>query len=89
MSRESAADIRRERLTRDQRKALRKADFSECTSERMAEIRAQAERALAHLDAGYAKLRENGFDVPQERRNKNAASHLLTLECLAELAADA
>jgi hypothetical protein len=83
-SREARADLECRRLTRDERKALRSADLAECTPERRAELKAAAERAIAHIDRGHAAQRANGVAVSQAQRDRNVASHVLTLECLAD-----
>jgi hypothetical protein len=84
-SREAQADLKGIRLTRDERKALRIADLAECSPERRAELKSAAENSIKHIDRGHAAQRANGMSVSKAQRDRNVASHVLMLECLAEL----
>lgn len=81
-SRESCADLRGERLTRDKRKSLRIADLRECTPERRAEIRAKAESIIRYHAQCRDTQRANGIPVSDVQHARNIATHVLTIECL-------
>lgn len=87
-SRESQADRTGRRLTRDERKALRIADLQDCTPERRAELRIQAEEAIRYLDSTRSELSRRAVHDPavivptDEQHRRNTASHILMLECL-------
>lgn len=85
MNRESESDMRGVRLTRDERKALRKADLLDCPVERREVLRVKAEQAIAHLVSGRERCKSGGIIVSDEQHRWNCASHVLMLECLAEL----
>lgn len=80
MDRENQAGLKGTKLTRDERKALRKLDLLDCTPERRKELRAKAEGTIAYLTETRRKT-----EVSDEQNRRNCASHVLTLECLTEI----
>ena len=90
-SRESQADMKGQRLTRDERKALRIADLRDCSLERRKELRERTIKTIRHLEDTRSKqLQRAAYDsdaiVPtDEQHRRNLASHVLMLECLQEI----
>lgn len=82
-SREAQADLSGRRLTRDERKALRIADLTDCTPERRAVLKDRAEMSIAYLGRVRSAQLENGICVDDARHARNLSTHLLMLECLA------
>lgn len=77
--RENEANISRRQLSREERKALRMSDLQECTAERRAELKADAQSAIDHFNQSRTEF------ISDIQHSRNLAPHLLTLECLADI----
>lgn len=79
---EAEADRKGQRLSRDERKALRITDLADCSPERRAELRNKAQGTIAYLTASRKTQESNGIPVSETTFQRNIASHVLMLECL-------
>lgn len=88
-SQESKADMAGQKLSRDERKQLRKADLFKCGISYLIEARVKADGIIAHLEATHARQLANGMPVTAKTLEKNCASHRLTVECIDEILKEA
>lgn len=82
---ETEADMRRVKLTRDDRKELRKADLRRLDYAGLTALRAKTAKIIEHNHATYERQLANGMQVTLEQAGKNNASHWLTVQCIDEI----
>jgi hypothetical protein len=82
---ETEAGMRGVKLTRDERKELRKADCRCLDYAGLTALRAKTAKTIEHNHATYERQLANGMLVTLEQVGKNNASHWLTIQCIDEV----
>lgn len=81
MATEAEVDRSGVRITREERRSLRTADFSKATPDFLASIKAKAELTVQYLKDSHARQLASGIPATDETLARNCATHLLTIEC--------